>query len=77
MPTFFFHLREDGDLIEDPEGSDLPDLEAARTEAAMAACDMVAERLKAGGPPYTGEFEVRDEAGRLLATVPFPVPISP
>jgi len=37
MPRFFFHIRDGATLIEDPDGSELPDLAAAREEAAPAA----------------------------------------
>jgi uncharacterized protein DUF6894 len=72
MPRFFLHLRDGGQLLEDPEGSELPGLDAARADALAAAREIAAERLKAGAPPIAGEFEIRDGAGRLLATVPFP-----
>ncbi len=72
MPRFFLHVRDGDQFTEDPEGSDLPDLKAARAEAALAACEIAAERLEAGKPPRAGEFEIRDAVGRLLATVPMP-----
>ena len=72
MPRFFMHNREAERLIEDPDGSDLPDLDAAREEAAVAAREIAAERLRAGEPLDARRFEIHDEAGRLLATVPFP-----
>ena len=37
MPRYFFHLRDDEELIRDEEGADLPDLAAARKEAALSA----------------------------------------
>lgn len=72
MPRFFLHVRDSDGLTEDAEGSDLPDLEAALAEAAISGRQIAADRLRADGPTYTGEFEIRDGAGRLLATVPFP-----
>ena len=72
MPRFFLHIREAERLVEDPDGSDLPDLDAARAEAAAAAREIAAERLRAGKGLDARRFEIRDEAGRLLATVPFP-----
>ena len=72
MPRFFMHNRQAERLIEDPDGSNLPDLDAAREEAAVAAREIAAERLRAGKGLDARRFEIRDEAGRLLATVPFP-----
>jgi hypothetical protein len=78
MPRFFMHVREAERLVEDPDGSDLPDLDAACVAAVAAAREIAAERLRAGEPLDARRFGIHDEAGRLLATVPFPgVPGSP
>jgi hypothetical protein len=71
MPRFFFHIRDRDGLTEDPEGTELPDLDAARTDALAAARDILAERIAKDGRTGDPRFEIRDEAGRLLATVPF------
>ena len=69
MPTFFFHVRDGGRLIEDPEGADLPDLDAARAEAATAARQLRADALSTGRAMAGRTFEIVDGAGRVLATV--------
>ena len=46
MPMFYLHIRDGDGLFEDPDGSDLPDLGAARAEAALAA---VRKEAKARG----------------------------
>jgi uncharacterized protein DUF6894 len=53
MPLFFFHLRKDGQLSEDEEGLDLPNLDAARAEADASAREMLADSIKGshGGAP--------------------------
>lgn len=71
MPQYFFHVRDGDGLTEDPDGSDLPDLEAARTEAAIAAREIAAEHVRAGKAVDGLRFEICDAAGRKLATVPF------
>lgn len=71
MPTFYFHVRDGAGLTEDPDGSDLPDLEAARAEALAAARDILAERIKRAKNPDRRRFEIHDDAGRMLGTVPF------
>ena len=48
MPTFHFHIRVGGHLFEDPDGSDLPELGAARAEALAAVREAVAEQIKTG-----------------------------
>ena len=69
MPNFFSHVRDGDRLIEDPEGADLPDLDAARAEAATAARQLRGDALLRGGAMAGRAFEVADEAGRVLATV--------
>lgn len=64
MPRFFIHLRNHNALIEDPEGCDLPDFEAAWDEALAVARELLAEGLD------SGQLEVRDEAGRFLVEFP-------
>jgi hypothetical protein len=44
MPRFFFAIRDRDGLTADPEGTDLSDLEAARTDALAAAREIRAER---------------------------------
>ena len=77
MPRFFFHMRDEDWLVEDPEDSDLPDLEAARAKAADVARDYLAARLGAGEPLDFQWVEIWDDAGRMLETVPFPDPPNP
>jgi hypothetical protein len=70
MGRFYFRLREDGELIPDEEGIDLPDLSAARREAIAAARELLAEAIKDGKPNVPEAFVIADEAGRELDTVP-------
>lgn len=71
MPRFFFHLRDGDDLTMDSEGTDLPDVEAARAAAIPAARDMLAEGIRRDGRLGRQNFEISDETGTVLATVPF------
>jgi hypothetical protein len=52
MPRFF-HIRDRDGLTADPERTDLPDLEAARTDAPATASEILAERIVKEG--RTGE----------------------
>ncbi len=70
MPRFHFHVRDSDNLFEDPDGAELPDLEAARADTVTAAREILAERIKAGQPLDGLQFEICDEAGRLVAMVP-------
>ena len=71
MPRYFLHLRADGRLIEDPDGSLLANLEEAHLEAVHGARDILAEQLRCGVPLNGQQFEICDEAGTLVDTVRF------
>lgn len=71
MPRFYFHIRSHDGLIRDPDGTDLPDLSAARREAEHAARELLAILLRSGGELDGQVFEISDEAGDILETLPF------
>jgi hypothetical protein len=71
MLVFHFHVRDGGRVIEDPDGSELPNLEAARAEALAAAREAIAERIRTGKVVESRSFEITGEAGRVLATVTY------
>lgn len=77
MPRFFFHMRDEDWLVEDPEGSELPDLGAARAKAAEMARGYLAGRLAAGEALDFQRVEIWDDGGRMLETVPFPEALDP
>ncbi|WP_114951482.1 DUF6894 family protein [Sphingosinicella terrae] len=71
MPHYFFHVRNRFGYVEDEEGSELPDLEAARARAIDGVRSMLSEEARAGEIDLRGRIEVRDPAGALLLTIPF------
>lgn len=70
MPCFFFHVRDETGLKRDPEGVELPDVEAARKEALARACKIWSKR-----PPDSAHnddtFEISNETGEVVARVAF------
>lgn len=71
MPHFYFHLQYRGMLAKDPEGTELPDLDAARAYALASARELLAEAIK-GGREFDGEtFIIADDRGRGLDSVAF------
>jgi hypothetical protein len=70
MALFYFHLQEDDKLHTDPDGTDLPDVGAARQEALLAARDILANAIKAGKTKVPEAFVIADEAGWKLDVVP-------
>ncbi|CCM75127.1 DUF6894 family protein [Rhizobium mesoamericanum] len=71
MTRYFFHVRDGDDLVEDTEGVELWDSTSAREEAIRAAREMLAEKLLSGERVDGELFEVTDESGRVVETIPF------
>jgi hypothetical protein len=70
MPRFYLHIRHGQWRVEDLDGSDLPDLDAARTEAERSARALL-EIQRVDGAVLAGQsFEIADASGQVLAVVP-------
>ena len=67
MPRYYFHIRNGFELIEDPEGIELP----AKSEAEEAARELLASKVKSGDIIDGQEFEIHDGWGNRLLRVPF------
>jgi hypothetical protein len=70
MPRFFLHIRDGTVLVEDEEGSDFPNVEAACREAVLAAREILASKLVAGEEVDGQTFEITDENHVVRATFP-------
>lgn len=68
MPRYFFH-RSDGGFVPDTEGTELPDLSAARVEAVQFAAGTIRDRPDFVWDGKAFRVEVADEAGLLLCTL--------
>jgi len=72
MPRFFFHYRTDDEIIRDPDGSELPDLEAAEHNAAALAKAIVEQAASTGGDTrIPRSIEITDAAGEELLYLVF------
>jgi hypothetical protein len=69
MRRFYFHLRQDGELVLDDEGIELPDVATARREAERGARELLAEAIKASKDTVPEAFVIADEHGREVDTV--------
>jgi len=69
MPRFFFPGRDGDALTQDPEGTEFPDLEAARAEAITGLRQLAADDLRQNLPASNRQIDIYDAAGQLLATV--------
>lgn len=68
MPRYFLHIDE---LDTDPDGTELPDLEAARREAVLSAREMLAEWIILGADDIPTRIVITDEEGSILSVVHF------
>ena len=75
MPRYFFSIRgrsAPANLIVNPEGDDLPDMNAAREHVRSHARDMIARTHTDIVRDWMAcSFEITDEAGQPVLTVPF------
>ncbi|MEG9503157.1 MAG: hypothetical protein MIN69_15110 [Methylorubrum extorquens] len=75
MPRYFFNVRHrpgPAGLAEDHEGDELVDVAAAREHALTEARAMIAwDQLATIRDWLICSFEITDEAGQLVLTVPF------
>ena len=71
MPRYFFHIVGDGGLVEDLEGVELSGEKEARDEAISAAREIIAESVRKGELIDGHRFEVFDENGTKLFSLPF------
>jgi hypothetical protein len=75
MARYYFNLRHrpgPAGLAVDPEGEELPDLNAARERALEAARDHIARtRTDIIRDWFACSFEIENEDAQLLLTVPF------
>jgi hypothetical protein len=70
MPLYLFHVYN-GQISLDDEGRDLPDLEAARRHAILAARGLMRDGLEAGSINLSHFIAIDDEAGERVLTVTF------
>lgn len=70
MPRYHFNVHDGFDLP-DPEGSDLPDLRAARIEAVRYAGSLLHDHAVTFWDHDDWRMEVTDEAGLILFSLIF------
>jgi len=71
MPRFFMHQRSGEIVIADLEGGQYVDLADAMDDAKQAAREIMAQRVLAGKPLGHSVFQITDDAGRIVNTMPF------
>jgi hypothetical protein len=68
---YFFNIRDGARTERDVEGSEFDNLELAIQDARLAAREIMAEHVLAGYEPDGQFFDIADEDGRVLVSVPF------
>ena len=72
MPLYFFHFHQNQALVEDEEGLELPDLDAAKSEAITSIHDLIGETKLTGARfDKDGYIEIADASGQVLAVIRF------
>jgi len=71
MPLYFFHIQDHKALVEDLEGTDLPDEGSAHSEAVGTARTILADSLRAGREPTGHAVLIVDKEGRPIDVVRF------
>src|SRR3954454_10061720 len=66
---YFFHILDDDCVIEDPEGSELPDLKTAHEEAVASVRQILADALLSAREPTGYACVVADERGEPIEMV--------
>ena len=77
MPTYFFDLIKGNELVEDDQGQDLADIDAAKREALESARELIADAAKKGILATSPVFRIRNAAGDIVATIPFEDALKP
>jgi hypothetical protein len=71
VPRFYFHVLDDLDT-DDPEGAELPDIDAARGRAVTAARVLMCETLtREGRITLHHRIDIEDDQGQRVDSVLF------
>jgi hypothetical protein len=68
---YYFNLRTESGVIEDPEGDTFPSLDAARQDALTKARAMIVDGNQKGEDRQSWRFEIMDRANQPVLTVAF------
>jgi hypothetical protein len=69
MPRFFFNFHAGNAIAQDDEGTEAPNLEAARTMAIASAREVLADNIKSASARPMEAITITDETGKELMTV--------
>lgn len=70
MQRYYFHIRQDGALTEDPDGSEFATLEEVRDYAVKSARELLANKVRRGTVIDGDRFEIARADGSIALTIP-------
>jgi hypothetical protein len=70
MTRYYFHIKDGADLIKDPEGTELPTADEAKSQALKSARELWADAIKSGRDLGADAVVIADEHGQSLTFVP-------
>ena len=71
MPRYYFHICNGSGFVEDEDGQELPDLEAARAFAVRSARSIMASDVQRGMLDLSSFIEIEDPQHQLVHTLGF------
>jgi hypothetical protein len=71
MPRFYLHVCNGTGFLQDEEGQELPDVDAARLAAVRSARSIMASDVQRGMLDLSSFIEVEDADGKLILTLGF------
>ncbi len=71
MPRYFFDVVSGSNIVADEEGTDLPSLDTARSEAVSDARYLMSEAILRGEDVSHKVVQIRDDRGDVVLRVPF------
>jgi hypothetical protein len=74
---YYFNIRTESSLMEDPEGNRYPDLQAARDVASVMVHDMIADGDQKGEDRRGWHVEITNRANQPVLTVAFAEVLGP
>ena len=71
MAKYFMHLRNGADEVLDPEGVELADIDAVRTNVMTSARDVLVGDLRNGFVDLRYRIDAENEGGQVVYTLAF------
>jgi hypothetical protein len=71
MPHYFLNVRNATISVDDEEGENFRDLEAARARAVVSIRAILGDEVTRGKLDLRGRIEIADASGQIVSTLPY------